>query len=56
VQVAQFVDRPVERRDAIRDHRNRRRQQQVLLDVLQELEIYGWETSFWRNIRGYLGF
>jgi len=20
------------------------------------LEVYGWESSFWRKIRGYLGF
>jgi hypothetical protein len=28
----------------------------VTLGETQELEIYGWETSFWRKIRGYLGF
>jgi hypothetical protein len=22
----------------------------------EQLEVYGWETSFWRKIRGYLGF
>lgn len=21
----------------------------------EQLEVYGWETSFWRKIRGYLG-
>jgi hypothetical protein len=21
-----------------------------------QLEVYGWESSFWRKIRGYLGF
>ena len=21
-----------------------------------QLEVYGWETSFWKKIRGYLGF
>ncbi|HEX7719728.1 MAG TPA: hypothetical protein VF389_07975 [Woeseiaceae bacterium] len=27
----------------------------VTLDP-EQLEVYGWETSFWRKIRGYLGF
>lgn len=27
----------------------------VALDP-EQLEVYGWETSFWRKIRGYLGF
>ena len=22
----------------------------------EQLEVYGWESSFWRKIRGYLGF
>jgi hypothetical protein len=22
----------------------------------EQLEVYGWETSLWRKIRGYLGF
>ena len=22
----------------------------------EQLEVYGWETSFWRKLRGYLGF
>lgn len=22
----------------------------------QQLEVYGWESSLWRKIRGYLGF
>ena len=22
----------------------------------EHLEVYGWESSFWRKIRGYLGF
>lgn len=22
----------------------------------EQLEVYGWETSFWRKVRGYLGF
>lgn len=31
----------------------------VLPDVSldpEQLEVYGWETSLWRKIRGYLGF
>lgn len=27
----------------------------VVLDP-EQLEVYGWETSLWRKIRGYLGF
>jgi hypothetical protein len=27
----------------------------VALDP-EQLEVYGWETSFWRKVRGYLGF
>lgn len=27
----------------------------VALDP-EQLEVYGWETSFWRKMRGYLGF
>jgi hypothetical protein len=27
----------------------------VALDP-EQLEVYGWESSFWRKIRGYLGF
>lgn len=27
----------------------------VALDP-EQLEVYGWETSLWRKIRGYLGF
>jgi hypothetical protein len=27
----------------------------VVLDP-EQLEVYGWETSFWRKVRGYLGF
>jgi hypothetical protein len=26
------------------------------LSETQELEVYGWESSWWRKIRGYLGF
>lgn len=26
------------------------------LSETQELEVYGWESSFWRKLRGYLGF
>ena len=22
----------------------------------EQLEVYGWESSFWRKLRGYLGF
>jgi hypothetical protein len=22
----------------------------------EQLEVYGWETTFWRKLRGYLGF
>jgi len=22
----------------------------------EELEVYGWESSFWRKIKGYVGF
>lgn len=22
----------------------------------EQLEVYGWESSFWRKVRGYLGF
>lgn len=22
----------------------------------EQLEVYGWETSLWRKLRGYLGF
>ncbi len=28
----------------------------VSLGDTQELEVYGWESSLWRKIRGYLGF
>jgi hypothetical protein len=28
----------------------------VSLGNTQELEVYGWESSLWRKIRGYLGF
>lgn len=27
----------------------------VALDP-EQMEVYGWETSFWRKVRGYLGF
>lgn len=26
------------------------------LSETQELEVYGWESSFWRKIKGYIGF
>lgn len=27
----------------------------AVLSETQELQVYGWETSFWRKIKGYLG-
>jgi hypothetical protein len=27
----------------------------VTLDA-EQLEVYGWESSFWKKIKGYLGF
>ena len=30
--------------------------QPVIVTEPQELEVYGWESSLWKKIRGYIGF